>query len=187
VTPKLPPEKSFVKTFKKMFMIFGREPVEGSFAQCCRALMRISTETHYASRLLLAVALHADRTPLYAGDLAGNTGIPLDCVDDVMDSLRSAGLVNSDEDAGFRLGARPEDISLGLVLRVMEDGIRLNHCRSPEDRCPECHKCKTKDVWAGVIEAIERELETITLADLMGTLPAVPEPEGVRGVGRASL
>ena len=149
--------------------------------------MRISTETHYASRLLLAVALHAERTPLSAGDLADNTGIPLDCVDDVMDSLRSAGLVRSGGEAGFRLGARPEEISLGLVLRVMDDGIRLNHCRSPEDRCPECHKCKTKDVWAGVIEAIERELETITLADLMGTPSTVPDPEGGRVVGGASL
>lgn len=149
--------------------------------------MRISTETHYASRLLLAVALHADRTPLSASDLADNTGIPLDCVDDVMDSLRSAGLVNSGGETGFRLGTRPEEISLGRVLRVMDDGIRLNHCRSPEDRCPECHKCKTKDVWAGVIEAIERELETITLADLMGKPPGGAEPDAVRGAGGASL
>ena len=140
--------------------------------------MRISTETHYASRLLLDLALHAERTPLSAGALADSTGIPLDCVEDVMASLRAAGLVSSGGGAGFRLGSRPEDISLGLVLRVMDDGIRLNHCRSVEDRCPECRKCRTKDVWAGVIEAIERELEAITLADLMGT--PQPLPDGVQ-------
>lgn len=141
--------------------------------------MRISTETHYASRLLLDLALHAERTPLSAGALAESTGIPLDCVKDVMASLRAAGLVSTNGGSGFHLGSRPEDISLGLVLRVMGDGIHLNHCRSVEDRCSECHKCRTKDVWAGVIEAIERELEAITLADLMGT--PQPVPDGVQG------
>lgn len=134
--------------------------------------MKISTFTHHGARILLCLAFHAGQTPMSASMLADQTGIPLDCVEDVLVKLGAAGYVRPGPDSRFFPGCRPEEISLGHVVRLMDGGIRLSHCRNAGTSCPSCHKCKTKDVWRGVSEAIERELDAITLADLM----APPSP-----------
>lgn len=139
--------------------------------------MKISSNTHYASRLLLELALHADQSPLSADTLAEQTEIPLENVTLVLAILHEAGFISTDSGSGYQLARQPEDVTLGDVVRLMDGGIRLSHCRSKEKKCALCHQCKTKDVWRGVIEAIEEELDSITLAELMKP----PLPQGVAG------
>lgn len=141
----------------------------------CRVCMRISTVTHHASRLLLEMALHADQGPLSLDNLADLTGMPHDSLKEILSTLLETGFLTSDVASQYRLARKPEEITLGQVVRVIDGGIRLGHCRSKEERCPECQKCKTKEAWKGVIEVIERELDSITFAELMGQpSPAVP-------------
>lgn len=131
--------------------------------------MRISTVTHHASRLLLELALHADQGPLSADVLSDLTGLPSESLHEILSTLVRTGFVVSESSASFVLARRPEEITLGQVVRVIDGGIRLGHCRSREERCPECNKCKTKDAWKGVVEVIENELDSITFAELMGS------------------
>lgn len=57
--------------------------------------MRISTTTHYASRLLLDLAQNAGQAPVPASKLAANTGIPVKFVEKIVRPLKAAGFVKS--------------------------------------------------------------------------------------------
>lgn len=133
--------------------------------------MRISTTTHYASRLLLDLALHADSAPVPASKLAEHTGIPVKFVEKIVRPLKAAGFVKSVRGAmgGHALNCQPDDITLGSVVRLMDGGIRLSQCSGNDANCNACHECKTREVWRGVTEKLERELDSITLADMLGS------------------
>lgn len=132
--------------------------------------MRISTTTHYASRLLLDLALNAHQAPIPASKLSGHTGIPIKFVEKIIRPLKAAGLVKSVRGAmgGHYLGCRPEDVTLGNVVRLMDGGIRLAQCAANDESCNKCQDCRTRAVWRGVTETLERELDSITLRDMMG-------------------
>lgn len=132
--------------------------------------MRISTTTHYASRLLLDLALNADLAPIPASRLAANTGIPVKFVEKIVRPLKAAGYIKSVRGAmgGHYLNCRPDDITLGSVVRLMDGGIRLSQCSSDDPRCSKCHDCRTREIWRAVTEKLEQELDSITLADMLG-------------------
>lgn len=132
--------------------------------------MRISTTTHYASRLLLDLAVNAHEAPITASKLARHTGIPIKFVEKIIRPLKAAGMVKSMRGAlgGHYLGCRPEEVTLGRVVRLMDGGIRLAQCAAGDEECNRCHDCRTRAVWRGVTEILERELDSITLADMMG-------------------
>lgn len=133
--------------------------------------MRISTTTHYASRLLLDLAQNAGDAPVSAAKLATNTGIPVKFVEKIVRPLKAAGFVKSVRGAlgGHYLGCRPHDITLGSVVRLMDGGIRLVQCSTGNQRCDTCHDCRTQKVWQAVTRTLERELDSITLADMLGS------------------
>lgn len=132
--------------------------------------MRISTTTHYASRLLLDLALNADLAPIPASRLAANTGIPVKFVEKIVRPLKAAGYVKSVRGAmgGHYLNCRPDDITLGSVVRLMDGGIRLSQCSADDPRCNKCNDCRTREIWRSVTEKLEQELDSITLADMLG-------------------
>jgi Rrf2 family protein len=133
--------------------------------------MRISTTTHYASRLLLNLALHADAAPIPASKLSEHTGIPVKFVEKLVRPLKAAGFVKSVRGAtgGHYLGCQPDDITLGSVVRLMDGGIRLSQCGVNGRNCRACHECRSREIWLGVTEKLERELDSITLADMLGS------------------
>lgn len=133
--------------------------------------MRISTTTHYASRILLDLALHLDQPPVSATKLSEHTGIPVKFLEKIVRPLKSAGFVKSVRGAmgGHYLACMPEDITLGSVVRLMDGGIRLAQCGVEDGQCSkQCHQCRTNVIWREVAEALERELDAITLADMLG-------------------
>lgn len=135
--------------------------------------MRISTTTHYASRLLLELARHAHEAPIPASKLAAKTGIPLKFLEKIVRPLKAAGLVKSVRGAsgGHYLGRSPDDITLGALVRLMDGGIQLGQCVPGDERCPTCQGCRAQKVWEAITHAVERHLDAVTLADMMDGQP----------------
>lgn len=133
--------------------------------------MRISTTTHYASRILMDLALNDGEAPIPASKLASHTGIPIKFVEKIIRPLKSAGFIKSVRGAmgGHYLGCKPEEVSLGSIVRLMDGGIRLAHCSANDDDCNKCHDCRTREVWRTITEVLERELDSISLVDMMGS------------------
>ncbi len=75
--------------------------------------MWVSRRTDYATRAILALSLEAGG-PLKLEELARRTAVPQSVLEQVMPTMRTAGIVRSERGpgGGYRLNKDPEEISL---------------------------------------------------------------------------
>lgn len=147
--------------------------------------MRISSTVHYASRLLVNLAQHTPAAgPLSASELAEHTGISVKFIEKIIRQLRTAGMVRSVRGAtgGHLLSMRPEDVTLGAVLRVVEGGVQPPNCCVGDD-CEDT-PCRCKAAWTSAAKALEATLDQYTLADIMSTPPSAKERSAKHGGSR---
>ena len=130
--------------------------------------MKLSAKSRYASRILLDLAMHDGGAPQRVADIAGRTGITVPFIEQIIKPLKHAGMVASRRGAagGHQLGRPAETITLGDIVRVMEGKVELAACLSSPEICERTAACPTRSAWKRVTEAMLRELDTITLAEL---------------------
>jgi Rrf2 family cysteine metabolism transcriptional repressor len=131
--------------------------------------MWISRRTDYASRALLALAL-LDGGPLTLEELADATEAPRSVLEQIMPTLRKAGLIRSvrGRGGGYRLNHPPEEITLEKVVRLFEGQLApIGYAtkRLP-DPCPEVVSRSLRPVWEEVRDETVRILESTTFAQL---------------------
>lgn len=149
--------------------------------------MKLSARARYASRLLLDLALNADRAPLNTSRLSEHTGISVKFIEQIIKPLKQAGLVRSVRGAagGHILVGDPDEITLGQVVRIMEGGINLTHCCDDPSECARAGECRTREAWVNISRILERELDAITLTNLLdgppGSCPNLCNEDGDPG------
>ncbi len=131
--------------------------------------MWISRRTDYATRAVLALALDKGG-PLKLQELAGRAGVPPSVLEQVMPTLRTAGIVRSERGpaGGYRLNKQPEEITLERVVRLFQGQLApIGYAtrRSP-DSCPKFVAVSLREVWGEVRDATIEILEGTTFADL---------------------
>ncbi len=132
--------------------------------------MKLSAKTRYAARILLELARHGKVGPIAATRLSQHTGVSVQFIEQILKPLKQAGLTTSTRGAsgGHALAKAPHNISLGEVVRLMEGGINLTLCSSEENaNCPSRAHCATRKAWMKVSRSLERELDSITIMDLL--------------------
>ena len=132
--------------------------------------MWISRRTDYATRAVLALALAETDTPIKLEELARRTAVPRSVLEQVMPTMRSAGIVRSEQGAhgGYRLNRRPEEITLERVVRLFQGPLAPIGCatRSHPEPCPMSVECSMRFVWEEVRDATIKALAHTTFADL---------------------
>ena len=89
--------------------------------------MRFSMKTEYGVRAILELAGNVGRGALQSSEIARRQAIPGPFLDQVLMTLRRAGLVNSTRGphGGHQLARRPDDIRLDEVIACLEgDGVK---------------------------------------------------------------
>ena len=83
--------------------------------------MWVSRRTDYATRALLALTLE-DGGPLKLEELARRTAVPQSVLEQVMPTMRTAGIVRSERGpaGGYRLNKKPDEITLERIVRVFQ-------------------------------------------------------------------
>jgi Rrf2 family transcriptional regulator, cysteine metabolism repressor len=113
---------------------------------------------------------------LSAHDLSLRTGISQKYLEQIMMRLRSGRLVSAHRgvQGGYELARRPEDISVGEVIRLMDGPLAPSPCASqsahvpcPVYRCPSEQSCVMRGLWSDVRDAISDVLDGTTFADLV--------------------
>lgn len=146
--------------------------------------MKLSARSRYAARILLELARHKAGTPMSAAILSQHTGVSVQFVEQILKPLKQKGLTKSVRGAsgGHRLAKQPDDITLGEVVRLMEGGIQLTVCCGDKaGECPRKDGCLTRKAWVQVSRTLERELDSITLSNLLHGEQVCPENEGILG------
>ncbi len=139
--------------------------------------MRLSTKSRYGTRMLLDIAENCHRGPVSVAEIAARTGISEKYMEKVIRRLKKAGLVLSKRGPkGGHALARPADsITVGDVVRALEDWVVLKGCSISKDTCATCSRvdtCPTKDVWEQASAVMLQTLDAHTLQSLLKTPPA---------------
>jgi len=134
--------------------------------------VRVSTRGDYASRALLSLALHSDETgPTSVKDIAERTGLPQPYLEQILLSLKGAGLVRSKRGigGGYVLGHPPKDITLAQVVSAVDGPITAGDFGNPHEdgACEHEGQCALLAVWQDVGKHMYDHLASFTLADMV--------------------
>jgi len=131
-------------------------------------MMAISTRGRYSVRILVLMASRPLGHVLTKHDIAEAEGISPAYVQQLMMTLRAAGLVCSHRGkvGGFTLARDPKAITVAEVVRASEGPIALAPCLAAE-RCEREEGCPTKGLWAQAGELLDELFSRVTIADLV--------------------
>lgn len=132
--------------------------------------MRISTKGRYALRLMLDLATNCCGDPIRLKDVAKRQEISEKYLEQIISVLNKAGFVRSirGPQGGYVLTRRPEEYTVGMILRLTEGSMAPVDCVDEElGNCPKMTECATSVVWKRLNDAISDVIDNITLQDLV--------------------
>jgi Rrf2 family protein len=121
---------------------------------------------------MVQLGRHYGTGPASLAEIAADEDLPRAYLEQLVTSLRDAGLVISTRGAhgGYELAASPDRIRMSDVLRALEGPIAPMFCASDSpdhSACSRSAACTVTMLWAKVRDAISGALESLTLADLV--------------------
>ena len=151
--------------------------------------MKISTRGRYALRLMIDLAQQEEGRPVSLRDVARRQGISDKYLEQIVTPMSRAGLVRSVRGAGggYLLSRRPEEYTVGDILRPLEGDLAPVECATDESFCQRCGECVTVELWQEIHRAVSQVVDSVTLADLKARYydkagaPAAPEGAGPCG------
>jgi Rrf2 family protein len=131
--------------------------------------MWVSRRTDYATRAVLALAIE-DGGPLKLDELAERTEAPRSVLEQVMPTLRTAGIVRSvrGPGGGYRLNRPAAEITLERVVRLFQGQLApIGYAtRRNPDPCPEIVARSLRGAWVDVRDATIEILARTTFHEL---------------------
>ena len=139
-------------------------------------MIRITRETDYGIVLLSHLASAPAHEIHTARDLSRRAALPLPMVSKILKVLARSGLLVSHRGAkgGYGLARRPEDVSVGDVIRALEGPIGITECASSPGRCEQEPICPVRSRWQEVSGAVREFLEKIPITHLTESAPLPP-------------
>ena len=132
--------------------------------------MMISSRGRYALRVMIELAEHCDGAYLPMKEVARRQDISLKYLEKIMPLLVASKLVEGihGKGGGYRLNRRPEDYTVGSILKLTEGGLTAVSCTSEGPAaCSRSSCCETRPMWDKLDKMIDDFFESITLADLL--------------------
>lgn len=137
--------------------------------------MKLSKKGEYALRSLinLGIAAEVGRRLVRVSELADNEQLPVKFLEQIMQLLKEAGLVESERGkfGGYRLAKPAGKITIGAVVRLIDGPLAPIGCVSQtayeKCTCPDEAHCGLRMLMLDVRNAITGILDRYTLADVV--------------------
>lgn len=132
--------------------------------------MKVSTRGRYALRIMLDLALSDSSRPVRVKEIAERQEISEKYMEQIISILNKAGYVRSirGPQGGYFLTKKPEEYTVGMILRLTEGSMAPVECLEYEDySCPRQTECVTFLLWKKLDDAIRGVIDQITLEDLV--------------------
>lgn len=117
---------------------------------------------------MVDLAQHFEDGPIHLSGIAKRQNISLKYLEQLIIPLKKANLVQSvrGPKGGHRLAKPPEDITVGEVVHVLENGIDLSVCTMNPGSCERSETCKTRCLWEMATKAMYEKLNSVTLSEV---------------------
>jgi len=140
--------------------------------------VRVSAKVDYALRASIELAAAQDGSaepkPVKAEALARAQDIPLKFLENILQGLRQAGIVESRRgpDGGHLLASPASEIALADIIRAIDGPLAGVGGRPPHELKYGGSAEPLREVWIAVRVSLRRVLEEVTLADVAsGSVP----------------
>jgi Rrf2 family protein len=134
--------------------------------------LHFSTRGEYGVRLMVELARHHGDGPVSLSEMADHEDLPRPYLEQLVVSLREAGLVVSTRGArgGYQLARHPSEIRMSQVVEALEGPIAPMVCASEDPlhagACERSGFCNINVLWVRVRTAVVGALDSMTLAEL---------------------
>jgi Rrf2 family protein len=131
--------------------------------------MKISTRGRYGTRMMLDLAAHHDQGPTPLREIAKRQDLSVKYLEQLIIPLKAAGYIRSVRGArgGYTLARKPDKISIGQIIKVLEGGLSLVDCVEDPRVCEREKNCPTRDIWLRMSDRLMEELSSLTLRDVL--------------------
>ncbi len=132
--------------------------------------MMISTKGRYALRVIIDLAEHGGEGYIPMKTVAERQGVSLKYLERILPLLVAADMVEGvhGKGGGYRLSRKPEDYTIGEILRAAEGDIAPVSClECNAAKCEREDTCRTLPMWTKLNDLINNYLDSVTIKDLM--------------------
>ncbi len=131
--------------------------------------MKISTRGRYALNIMIDLAMHDNGSFISLKDIANRQGISNKYLEQIIAMLNKEGYLKTarGNNGGYKLAKKPEEYSIGDILRATEGDLAPIYCLTEEGECERKEECITFSFWKGLDEVINEYVDSKTLADLI--------------------
>ncbi|MBN1182140.1 MAG: Rrf2 family transcriptional regulator [Bacteroidales bacterium] len=131
--------------------------------------MKFNTKTRYGIRAMIELALNNNQEGIYQKDIAQNQEISFKYLDQIISSLKSAGLVTTvgGKKSGYRLKKDPGKITIYDIYKAFNSELEIIECLGNDEDCLKEKKCAARNFWHGLNDKIIEYLQSVHLDELV--------------------
>jgi Rrf2 family protein len=123
---------------------------------------------------MLDMAENYNNGPIHLMKIAHRQGISVKYLEQIIIPLKKAKYIKSirGPKGGHALAKSPEEITVGEIVALLEEGTSLVECSHNGDFCERSPFCPTRGIWQEAARALFAKLESYTLADVLNMAKA---------------
>jgi Rrf2 family transcriptional regulator, iron-sulfur cluster assembly transcription factor len=146
--------------------------------------VKLSAKSRYGTRLMVDMAQNYGNGPIHLANVAQRQGISVKYLEQIIIPLKKAHYIQSvrGPKGGHTLAKRPEEITVGEIVALLEEGTSLVECSDADKSCQRSSTCLTRRLWKEAAQAMFDKLHGITLADVIKEAKPGPAGQGVQNV-----
>jgi Rrf2 family cysteine metabolism transcriptional repressor len=130
--------------------------------------MRLSTKSRYGTRAVLDIALQ-EKTVIPLKDIAKRQQLSLSYLEHLITPLIIGSILRSSRgrEGGISLAKPPAEIKISEIIQILEGQTVTVDCVKNSSVCERSEFCVARDLWVEVNEAMDKVLQSTTIADLV--------------------
>ena len=132
--------------------------------------MTISTKGRYALRIIIDLAENDNGAYIPMKQVAQRQRLSLKYLEHILSILKQNNIVEGlhGKGGGYKLTRKPQDYTVGEILRLVEGGLAPVACLECGAKpCENAAQCRTVAMWRGLQNVIDEYLDGIKISDLM--------------------
>ena len=132
--------------------------------------MKLTTQSRYGVRAIFDIAYHSEGLDTQVNDIARRQAISSRYIEQIFQKLRKGKIIGSRRGpkGGYFLAKKPEEITIGEIIRITEGGLDPVFCASenPKKTCDRSPECVTRLIWCEAGKKLNEYFDSITIKDL---------------------
>lgn len=128
--------------------------------------MKLSSKTHYGLMACHILARNYPDNLVSASTLESHIAVSGKYLEKIMRMLSNRGIITATRGAngGYLLAKSPKEITIGDIVRTLEDDMEIIECVKEGGKC-KC--CPSSAVWKKLYEGINSLLDSMTLEQMV--------------------